>query len=131
MLPKKELINYWLQTAQHDFETMQSLFKSQRYSDSLFFAHIILEKTLKALVVKETGEQAPFTHDLLVLYKKLKQTELSEDEINLLDEANRFNMRARYPDHKLQFYKQCTAAYTTPYVKKTKLLYKKLCRNIP
>lgn len=126
----KELTNYWLKTAAHDFDTMQSLFKSKRYSDCLFFGHITLEKVLKALVVQATGKQADFTHDLLVLYKKLKTVRLSEPEINLLDEVNRFNIRARYPDYKLQFYKQCTAAYTEPYFKKITQLYQQLCRQI-
>lgn len=127
---KINLVDYWIKTATHDAETMASLFNSKRYSDCLFFGHITLEKILKALVVKETDEQAPFTHDLLVLYKKLKTTSLTTTEINLLDEVNRFNIRARYPDYKLQFYKQCTIAYTKPYYKKIKQLYKKLCQKI-
>lgn len=130
MTHPKELINYWLKTAAHDFDTMQSLFKSKRYSDCLFFGHITLEKILKALVVQATGEQASFTHDLLVLYKKLRGVPLTEAEINLLDEVNRFNIRARYPDYKLQFYKQCTADYTAPYFKKISELYKHLCHAI-
>lgn len=126
----KEVIFYWLKTAEHDFETMLSLFKSKRYSDCLFFGHITLEKILKALVVQNTQAQAPFTHDLLVLYKKTGNLELSEEEANLLDEVNRFNIRARYPDYKLRFYKQCNFKYTKPYFEEITRLYKKLCHAI-
>ena len=126
----KELVRYWVKTAAHDFGTMQSLFRSKRYSDCLFFGHITLEEILKALVVREIKEQVQFTHDLLVLYKKIKNVELTEAEIDLLDEVNSFNIRARYPDYKLRFYKQCTAAYTLPYYKKIGRLYKKLCQKI-
>ena len=72
---------------------------------------------LKALVVQETSQQAPYTHDLLVLYRKLEKIDLIKEAIDLLDEVNRFNIRARYPDYKLQFYKQYKLAYTTPYFK--------------
>ena len=43
------LVNYWLKTAEHDYDTMIGLFKIRRYSDCLFFGHIILEKVLKAI----------------------------------------------------------------------------------
>lgn len=43
----KKLIKYWVETAKHDYETMISLFKSKRYSDSLFYGHIVLEKNIK------------------------------------------------------------------------------------
>ncbi len=44
-------IDYWMKTARNDFTTMNGLFKIKRYSDSLFFAHIVIEnlkKTKKA-----------------------------------------------------------------------------------
>lgn len=56
-----------METARHDFETMLGLFRIKRYSDSLFYGHIVLEKILKAFVVKETKKDAPRTHNLLVL----------------------------------------------------------------
>lgn len=130
MVDTREVVKYWLKTSAHDYKTMRSLFKAKRYSDCLFFGHITLEKVLKALVVQTVGAQAPFTHDLLALYKKLTSITLTAAEIDLLDEVNRFNIRARYPDYKLQFYKQCTSAYTTPYFKSIGRLYKKLCQKI-
>lgn len=49
----KEIIEYWIKTARHDYKTMQGLFESKRYSDSLFYGHIVLEKVLKALVIQK------------------------------------------------------------------------------
>ncbi len=63
-------IHYWEATAKHDYETMLILFDAKRYSDCLFFGHIVLEKLLKGLVVKNTKEQAPFTHDLARLEQR-------------------------------------------------------------
>ncbi len=99
-----------------------------RYSDSLFFGHIILEKVLKALVVKKIGEHAPFTHDLVQL-QGLAGISLSKAETDILDEANDFNIRARYPERKLEFYKKCTKEFTDKYMPAIKDLYQKLCNT--
>lgn len=123
------MVSYWLKTANHDHETMLSLFKIQRYPDSLFFAHLTLEKILKALVVHETQKQAPFVHDLVRLQEAAKLN-LTEEEVGLLNKVNDFNIRSRYPDYKLQFYKICTKKYVEGYLQKIVILYKKLCQNL-
>ncbi len=125
----KKLIDYWQVTAKHDYETMLVLFKSKRYSDSLFFAHIVLEKILKAHVVKNTKKQAPKIHDLARL-KELAKLALTDEKVKLLNEINDFNLRARYPEYKLQFYKLCTKQYASKYLDESKKLYNELCREL-
>lgn len=119
---------YWLKTAENDYDTMQALFKAKRYSDSLFFGHLVLEKMLKSLVVLATKQQAPFIHDLIRL-AELADIPLSDEETAFLNKVNDFNLRARYPDYKLRFYKQCTRKYTQSHRKKIEVLYKKLCQE--
>ncbi len=130
---KAERINkataYWQAVAKHDHQTMIALFKSKRYSDSLFFGHIVLEKTLKALVVQNTEKEAPKTHDLLRL-SELAYLDLPKETFTYLKVVNRFNMRARYPDTKLKFYKLCTRAYAEENLKKIKDIYYKLCQKL-
>lgn len=126
---RKKLIDYWRKTAAHDYDTMQSLFTSKRYDASLFFGHIVLEKILKALAVKTTGEHAPYTHDLLRL-AKISQIALSSQDVELLDEVNDFNMEARYPENKMDFYKKCTRGYTKKYFEAIVILYEELCRQL-
>lgn len=126
---QKKLIDYWHKTASHDYETMKSLFKSKRYDASLFFGHIVLEKILKALVVENTGEHAPSTHNLVRL-AEIAEAALSQKEKDLLRAANRFNIEARYPEQKLEFYKLCTREYTQEYIDKIDKLYKKLCQKL-
>lgn len=125
----KKLVNYWKATAEHDYETMLVLFKSKRYSDSLFFAHIVLEKILKAHVVKNTKKQALKIHDLVRL-QELAKMELTDENVELLNEINDFNIRARYPEYKLQFYKMCTRKYASKYLDESKKLYKELCQKL-
>ena len=65
--PIKELKNYWKKTAEHDYRIMLSLFATKKFSNTLFFGHIVLEKILKAHVVKRSNKSAPYTHDLVRL----------------------------------------------------------------
>lgn len=117
-------VEYWLKTSEHDYDTMLYLFRDKRYSDCLFFGHIILEKILKAFVVLKTRESAPMTHDLLSLAQK-SGLDISKDEEKLLNEVNKFNIRVRYPDYLLQFYRICDQEYTEEYLDKIQILWKK------
>ena len=128
-LNTKKIIEYWQKTAEHDYETMTCLFKGKRYSDSLFFGHIVLEKILKGLVVEEIKKEAPYIHNLTKL-AELSKCSLSKDEMDLLDTASKFNIRSRYPEYKLQFYKQCDKEYAKKYLDKITKLYKKLCQKL-
>lgn len=125
----RKIVEYWKITAEHDYDTMLSLFKSKRYYGSLFFGHVILEKILKAHVVQTTKKEAPKTHDLARL-QELAEIEISRGEKDLLYQVNEFNIRTRYPDYKLNFYKQCTKEYTGYYLEKIKKLYAKLCLKL-
>ena len=125
----KKLVTYWRKVAEHDYETMLSLFKSKRYSDSLFYGHLVLEKTLKALVVKNTNDHPKPIHNLSVLTQDAG-IELSKENLEFLAEANKFNIRARYPDYKLLFYKLCDFHYTKTRMERIKLIFKKLCQTL-
>jgi HEPN domain-containing protein len=108
---------------------MEVLFSSKRYSDTLFFGHIILEKIIKAHIVKQTKQQTPYSHNLIMLAEQA-QLDLTDEEWKLLGTVNEFNIRTGYPEQKLDFYKKCTKKYTENYLQKIKLLYKKLCQTI-
>ena len=107
---QNKTIEYWIEGAMYDLETGKSLLQAKRYPYALFLGHLAIEKALKALVVKETGEHAPYTHSLIMLIKKTN-IEINEEIINKLAEYTEFNIEARYPDEKKAFYKQCTEEF--------------------
>jgi len=125
----KALIDYWIESAKHDYATMESLFKTKRYSDSLFYGHLVLEKVLKALVVKKTHKHTKPIHNLLVLLNDAG-VELSDEETEFLAEVNKFNIRARYPDYKLSFYKVCNHEYAKPRLGRIKSIFRTLCLRL-
>ncbi len=125
----EDIISYWINSAEHDKETMQALYNAGRYSDTLFFGHIMLEKILKATVVETTKEQAPYMHDLVRL-SELSGVTFTEAELDLLDIVNTFNIRARYPDYKLTFYKIATKEYADKSLEPINQIYKKICLQL-
>lgn len=103
-------IQYWIEGAAYDFETGRTLLESKRYPYALFFAHLAIEKALKALVVKTTKEHAPFTHSLPFLASKA-QIEIPESIVDQLAEYAEFHLEARYPGEKKDFYKKCNEEF--------------------
>ena len=92
-----KLIQYWKQGAEEDIDTAQLLFKNRKRREALFWAHLALEKALKASVVKAIAASAPYSHDLPYLAKCAK-LELSEDRRKFLGRMNQFVAWGRYPD---------------------------------
>lgn len=125
----KNRIKYWLETAGHDYKTMNVLFKAKRYSDCLFYGHIVLEKVLKAHIVAATGKNAPPIHNLTRLVEVAKM-DLDKETKEFLAVVNRFNIRSRYPDDKFNFYKQCDRKYTGGNLEKIIKIYKELCQKL-
>jgi HEPN domain-containing protein len=72
-MDKEAMINYWVQTANRDYKTMMNLFKSKDYHWSLFIGHLVIEKLLKAIYVKNVDNNPPRIHDLLRLAEKAQK----------------------------------------------------------
>lgn len=60
----EKTINHWISRSEQDFETMIHLYSSKDYHWALFIGHLVIERLLKALVIKRTKSHPPFTHDL-------------------------------------------------------------------
>jgi HEPN domain-containing protein len=72
------------------------LFANGKTIEGLFFCHLAAEKMLKALVVKETAEIPPRTHDLFKL-AEIAAVQLSEGHIVLCQVLMRYQLEGRYP----------------------------------
>lgn len=118
---KEELIKYWIDAAGIDYEAMNNLFESKDYAWSLFIGHLVIEKLLKAMVVMSNEELAPKIHNLNKL-AEIALLELSEDQKNLLDVVTSFNIEARYPDYKKEFFKKCDSKFTSKHINQIKEL---------
>jgi HEPN domain-containing protein len=116
-----KIYNHWINTSEKDFDTMNNLFHSKDYHWSLFIGHIVIERLLKAVVVKNTQQHAPFTHDLTKL-AQLSGIKFSEEYLDWMDTISTFNLNARYDSYKEAFYEKCTHEYTANWIEKIKIL---------
>src|SRR3990172_12817951 len=91
-------ITYWREGAREDWAVARELLDRGRIRHGLFFAHLALEKALKALVCRRTQDIAPPIHNLVRL-AEVAGVELAREQVDLLADVNAFNIEARYPAH--------------------------------
>ena len=102
IMQQKDHIDFWVQTALRDWEVANDLYLSGKYMYSLFFAHLTIEKLLKAHWLMET-------------------------ELPII---TAWNLEARYQDYKDRFYKACTSEYTTAKLKTVNELKECLIKDL-
>lgn len=110
-MTKEEKINYWIKASDIDLRAMNNLYKSSDFVWALFTGHLVIEKLLKALYVQNISDVPPPSHNLLRL-AELSNIQLDETQKYILAKINTFNIKARYPDQKFEFHKQCTQEFT-------------------
>jgi HEPN domain-containing protein len=116
---KDKLIEYWSVSSDDDYDTMIVMFESKRFNWALFVGHLMIEKLLKALYVKNNNDYPPFIHNLLRLAEKC-HIDLSDDQKLFFATVTAFNINARYDDYKMSFQQKCTLEYTAIWVKNLK-----------
>jgi HEPN domain-containing protein len=126
---KEENMNYWLKSSEEEFKTMIVMKENNRNTWALFIGHLMLEKLLKVIYVKNNGKQAPFIHNLLRLAEK-SNIKLSEDRKVKLATITAFNINTRYDDYKMSFHKQCTNEYTDLWIDNIKEIRKWILEQI-
>jgi HEPN domain-containing protein len=98
MVNKEKQIEYWIQGAEDDLLTADLLIREKRILHGLFFCHLVIEKAIKAHVVKATGEVAPRSHNLIYLSEKTDLEFDNENEI-FLGILMKYQLQGRYPDY--------------------------------
>lgn len=125
----EKTINYWLVGAKNDLEAAEVLFDARKYPQSLFWCHLLLEKTLKALVVFHTKTQAPYSHNLVQLSGKTG-VDFSDEQKTQLKDISEFNLMGRYADETETFALKCTSEFSQKYFSIAKNLYQWLLTKI-
>ena len=111
----EKTVNHWIANSDKDYDTMSHLYGTKDYHWALFIGHIVIERLLKAGIVKETEKHPPFTHDLRRL-ANLSKIEFQDRHGAWLDTITTFNLNTRYDSYKQEFYKKCTSEYTKEWI---------------
>jgi HEPN domain-containing protein len=97
MIDIQKQIAYWQNGAVEEWDLAQDLIKRNKTRHGLFFAHLALEKLLKAHVCRQTQDLPPRIHNLTRL-AELTALALDQSQVDILAEMNAFNLEGRYPD---------------------------------
>ncbi len=90
-------IEYWRNGAGEDMAAARSLLDAGHPRQALFFAHLALEKMLKAHITKATQDIPPRTHDLLRL-AEMAAIPVRGEQRQFLARLQQHCLQGRYPD---------------------------------
>ena len=97
MIDIAKQVAYWRVGAEEDWVVAKKLVADESIRHGLFFAHLALEKILKAHVCLTIQNLAPRTHNLTQLSVKAGLS-LSQHHQTILEETNAFSLSGRYPE---------------------------------
>ncbi|MCX6998838.1 MAG: HEPN domain-containing protein [Candidatus Sumerlaeota bacterium] len=89
-------IDYWQRGSVEDMEIAEELLASRRFRYALFFAHLSLEKMLKAHVIRATSKTPPKIHNLVRL-AEMTELEITDEKMEWLRAFNVYQLEGRYP----------------------------------
>ena len=98
MIDIAKQIAFWRDSAKEDWDVARQLVDNGRTRHGLFFAHLALEKILKAIVCKQSQDLAPRLHNLSRL-AELAALTLDTGRMEVLAEMNAFHVEGRYPEN--------------------------------
>ena len=110
-MEKEHIIEYWANSSNRDWKAAKDLASSGNLVQALFFAHLVIEKLLKAHWVKDNSEDfPPRTHNLEFLLSQTLLT-LPMEDIDELRIMSAWNIEGRYQDYKDLIFKTTTKDY--------------------
>jgi HEPN domain-containing protein len=97
MIDIERQVAHWRESAVEDLAVGRDLIARQKPRHGLFFVHLALEKTLKALVCRATGETPPKIHNLVRL-SELARIDPTQQQMDTLADMTVFNIEGRYAE---------------------------------
>jgi HEPN domain-containing protein len=126
MVDISQQVVYWRNGAEEDWEVANQLVNSGKTRHGMFFAHLALEKLLKAHICKKTEKLAPKIHNLVRL-AEIAQLPLKSQDLDTLAEMNEFNLEGRYP---ITFVSPPTKKESQAYMKRAKGIFEWLTQKL-
>jgi len=119
-------VDYWRKGAQEDWEVARGLLENGKTRHGMFFAHLALEKLLKAQVCRKTEQIAPRIHNLVRL-SEIADLTPEPEFVDILAEMNEFNLEGRYP---LTFLEPLTKREAHEYMERASKVFQWLIRQL-
>ena len=96
MIDINKQIAHWRDGSLEELEVAKDILEKKHIRQGLFWAHLAVEKMLKAHVCKHTGDIPPRIHNLPRL-SEMGGLKLETEKFKLLVFVDGFNIEGRYP----------------------------------
>lgn len=90
-------IEHWVERARYDLDTADAMQASGRYLYVLFCCQQAIEKSLKAIIAKQSNEFPPRAHNLVRL-AEVAALDLADERTQFLRELSNYYIQTRYPE---------------------------------
>ena len=116
-------VAYWIDIADYDMETAETLYNGGRWLYVAFMCHQVIEKTLKAYWCGTQSVEPPYTHNLTRLSEGCGlDSEMNEAQLDIIETLIPMNIQARYPEYKDQLARMLTQENCRKIIDETKAL---------
>lgn len=113
-------VTYWMEMSDYDFDTANAMFITGRYLYVGFMCHQVIEKILKAYWSNVLEEPPLKIHSLSRLAEKSGlDKEMSDDQLDFIDELEPLNIEARYPSYKERLMRSLNTERCKELIRKT------------
>ena len=102
-MDKKEKYLYWLDIAEYDMVTAESMFNTGRYLYVVFMCQQALEKLAKGLYSYYIDDNVPRVHNISFILSKVTDRlniEIDDEKYALFDKLAAYYLQGRYPSFK-------------------------------
>lgn len=93
----EDIVVHWRRGSKEDMEAAAVLMERGKYRHGMFFAHLALEKALKAHAARHTGTHPPRIHRLVSLASQ-SGLALSPEDMVFLGDFDVYQLEGRYPE---------------------------------
>lgn len=130
-MDKQYYIAYWKIAADKSWNVSKHLFEKTDYVESLFFAHLALEKLMKAHWVKDNEQNIPpRIHNIRRLAEQTGWA-LNTTQLIFLEKMYTFQLKGRYPDYRFMIYKVFDQENSKAILDEAEIPYQWLLKKLP
>ena len=120
-MDSKDRHEEWYFQSDYDLDTAVDMLKTGRMVYCVFMCHLSLEKALKGLLIKKTGEFPSKTHNLIYFVDKIGLT-LGDQDLEFILTLNKVSIPTRYPDDLRKLFSAYSKNLTESILSETKRL---------
>jgi len=121
-------VKNWIDSAEYDLATAQSLLKAKRKVYVVFMCHLAIEKMLKGVFCAKYKKLAPYTHNLIYLVN-LARLKIPSHILEFIETINDKSVPTRYPENIKEIERKFSLKLAQDHLSKTRGFFIWLKRN--